>query len=409
MCDLPRGVLNKTKLPGSWLWSVGTRRSAILLAESFARSYTVSITLRIANDLVPGGYVDGPTVDSLLSVPNKEEQEYILGTDFRLLSPGHDVFGLREYVRLTGIKYPPLMARDEVTTSNEVGLIGRWALDRRKGYLIRLTQFVDGWHISVVKYNARRVFTVFSALAVRNDIISINAFTLPCAFCGWKKADECACPSQMLLRWLDLFSDKASLAAFSISHMLHSASDLDLSPSMDLPAYSKNVKTGEYAMRHPYDLGLTYDIDPQSTTLCDFRRRVCAYITGVSLANRLVADSGRLTPTGPDTPNLAAGAESRDVKRKQFYRCPRCRASFPLKQFLEAHIRSAHSEIRPFQCKVCHIRFATRGNVNRHTRNVHKQRQYCCAWCEGSFATRFDLRRHIESVHPKAGIELQFK
>eukprot|EP00179_Madagascaria_erythrocladioides_P002623 CAMPEP_0198312112 /NCGR_PEP_ID=MMETSP1450-20131203/3613_1 /TAXON_ID=753684 ORGANISM="Madagascaria erythrocladiodes, Strain CCMP3234" /NCGR_SAMPLE_ID=MMETSP1450 /ASSEMBLY_ACC=CAM_ASM_001115 /LENGTH=361 /DNA_ID=CAMNT_0044015047 /DNA_START=14 /DNA_END=1100 /DNA_ORIENTATION=- len=314
MCDLPRGVLNKTKLPGSWLWSVGTRRSAILLAESFARSYTVSITLRIANDLVPGGYVDGPTVDSLLSVPNKEEQEYILGTDFRLLSPGHDVFGLREYVRLTGVKYPLVFARDEVTTNNEVGLIGRWALNRRKGYLIRLTQFVDGWHISVVKFNARRAGTVFAALALRNAIISIDAFTIPCGFCGWRQDDECACPSEMTTRWMNLSDNKASLAFYSISHMLHSESNLDMSPSMDLLAYSKNVRTGEYAMRHPFDFGVAYDIDPKSTALCDFRSRVSGYITGVNIANRLIAETKRLPPLGPDASGRPAYEENRDVK-----------------------------------------------------------------------------------------------
>jgi len=403
LCRLPPGLLNKNELPGLWLWSEGTRSSPPLSANSLARSYTTKATLKIPKQLEPvtSGFAgDGPVVDTTLAVPYAEHQQFVLGAEFRLISPGHDVFGLSAYERLTGVKHPLVDAPDDVTRGKQIGLIGRWALDRRNGILVTITQFVDGWHLVVKKFDGRHIVNMHVALALRDTIVSSHGFALQCAFCGLRNDGECECPLQMTMRWMDFFDNKAARSYFLITNMLHSASDLKMSPAVDLLAYGKDVETGAYVMRHPFNFGLSCDINPTSMDLCDLRSRVCAYITGANVAVHLLDDSQRLALPNAGSKEQGALSRGQGNEKARVYFCPRCSQSFRLRHLLESHIRAAHKEVRPFQCELCHLRFATPGNLNRHTRNVHSNvKQHSCHLCDAMFAARFDLKRHLRGVH----------
>lgn len=66
---------------------------------------------------------------------------------------------------------------------------------------------------------------------------------------------------------------------------------------------------------------------------------------------------------------------------------------------LDRHVRITH-RVKPFACRVCHKRFAERGNANKHYRVAHlKQRNHKCGTCGRCFAFRDGLNRHISMVH----------
>ncbi|XP_058463168.1 zinc finger protein 85-like [Malaya genurostris] len=93
-------------------------------------------------------------------------------------------------------------------------------------------------------------------------------------------------------------------------------------------------------------------------------------------------------------------------------KCHLCQKSFMYNCLLQTHIKKSHSESKPFECKVCHMRFGYRGTLQKHellhsAQNIrpggHGSIMYKCKICLAKFlelkALTFHLRSHRNSLH----------
>ncbi|XP_053687434.1 zinc finger protein 197-like [Sabethes cyaneus] len=91
-------------------------------------------------------------------------------------------------------------------------------------------------------------------------------------------------------------------------------------------------------------------------------------------------------------------------------KCHLCQKTFMYNCLLQTHIKKSHSETKPFECKVCHMRFGYRGTLQKHelthsAQNVrpgsHGSIMYKCKICSAKFlelkALSFHLRNHRNS------------
>ena len=87
------------------------------------------------------------------------------------------------------------------------------------------------------------------------------------------------------------------------------------------------------------------------------------------------------------------------------YQCNQCDQSFPLRQNLVDHLKTAHSD--GSQCSHCGKLFKDELKLRDHTTRVHiktleeRKLKYLCHLCEQSFAWSHHLKRHIDVVHLK--------
>ncbi|XP_058832481.1 zinc finger protein 62-like isoform X2 [Topomyia yanbarensis] len=100
-------------------------------------------------------------------------------------------------------------------------------------------------------------------------------------------------------------------------------------------------------------------------------------------------------------------------------KCHLCQKSFLYNCLLQTHIKNSHSEAKPFECKVCHMRFGYRGTLQKHelihsAQNIrpggHGSIMYKCKICLAKFlelkALTFHIRSHrnslpVEPTHTK--------
>ena len=69
------------------------------------------------------------------------------------------------------------------------------------------------------------------------------------------------------------------------------------------------------------------------------------------------------------------------------------------KQHLDRHISNVHERKKPYDCKVCNSKFATKGSLKNHM-NVHEERNlFGCNNCTKTYQLENSLRRHIKNVH----------
>lgn len=85
------------------------------------------------------------------------------------------------------------------------------------------------------------------------------------------------------------------------------------------------------------------------------------------------------------------------------YRCEHCDGSFRVKGDLFKHTRNVHLKEKRFECSICHRQFSERGNLNKHTKRVHQvdHKEHPCKepGCSSEFATSDGLLRHMRQVH----------
>ena len=70
---------------------------------------------------------------------------------------------------------------------------------------------------------------------------------------------------------------------------------------------------------------------------------------------------------------------------------------------VKAHIYNVHkNETKPFDCKMCPIKFRSQYDLRKHETCVHeKQKNYKCVLCVKTFGGKSYLTRHVKSVHEK--------
>ncbi|XP_065085237.1 zinc finger protein 62 homolog isoform X2 [Ochlerotatus camptorhynchus] len=98
-------------------------------------------------------------------------------------------------------------------------------------------------------------------------------------------------------------------------------------------------------------------------------------------------------------------------------KCDLCQKTFMYNCLLQTHIKNSHSETKPFECKVCRMRFGYRGSLQKHelthsAQNIrpgeHGSIMYKCKICSAKFlelkALTVHLRTHRgggDSIQPK--------
>ena len=53
--------------------------------------------------------------------------------------------------------------------------------------------------------------------------------------------------------------------------------------------------------------------------------------------------------------------------------------------------------MKPYQCKICDVRFTQRNTLMLHKKAVHDGKKYTCKICDKSFSFKTNLTRHIKS------------
>jgi len=82
------------------------------------------------------------------------------------------------------------------------------------------------------------------------------------------------------------------------------------------------------------------------------------------------------------------------------FSCKLCVARFASKCNLVRH-QAVHSEIKPFKCDICEVGrfFKTKDQLNRHMK-FHYEPKFSCSFCYHKSYTTTDLKKH-EKTHLK--------
>lgn len=87
-------------------------------------------------------------------------------------------------------------------------------------------------------------------------------------------------------------------------------------------------------------------------------------------------------------------------------KCDLCQKTFMYNCLLQTHIKNSHSETKPFECKVCHMRFGYRGTLQKHelthsAQNIrpggHGSIMYKCKVCFAKFLELKSLTNHLKT------------
>ncbi|THD27457.1 Zinc finger and BTB domain-containing protein [Fasciola hepatica] len=80
--------------------------------------------------------------------------------------------------------------------------------------------------------------------------------------------------------------------------------------------------------------------------------------------------------------------------------CAFCNKVFTKNCNLNAHIKTVHKGVKPFECRLCYKGFTRNSDLHKHIDAVHKGlKPFGCEMCQRSFSQKSSLKRHIEAIH----------
>ena len=79
--------------------------------------------------------------------------------------------------------------------------------------------------------------------------------------------------------------------------------------------------------------------------------------------------------------------------KKHTFMCKQCLFRSQSKEEFEEHIRTSHG----IQCDICKQEFKEVKNLNKHMKNVHKEKNLKCTMCSYITNDPFNMQRHTES------------
>ena len=90
-----------------------------------------------------------------------------------------------------------------------------------------------------------------------------------------------------------------------------------------------------------------------------------------------------------------SNAEKFDIK------CQLCEKTFSTKGIKVSHMKTVHSDVKPFPCEMCGKCFRTAGILKTHTENIHTSvPQSACPHCGKTFQ---HIESHIKHMHEERG------
>ncbi|XP_046408098.1 gastrula zinc finger protein XlCGF57.1-like isoform X2 [Ischnura elegans] len=94
------------------------------------------------------------------------------------------------------------------------------------------------------------------------------------------------------------------------------------------------------------------------------------------------------------------GSSGQPSQRQEEFVCPQCGKSFAFLCYMNKHIRTTHNRElveRKHECVVCKMRFAKRGNLERHSMIHNGERTFVCERCGKAFFHNSELQAHASS------------
>ncbi|XP_055637423.1 zinc finger protein 260-like [Toxorhynchites rutilus septentrionalis] len=82
------------------------------------------------------------------------------------------------------------------------------------------------------------------------------------------------------------------------------------------------------------------------------------------------------------------------------WQCDACGQLFKNKHYLQTHMKSIHSQDKPYTCSLCSLQFKWKHMLQFHLRVHTKEEPYACRFCQQTFAQLTDKVRH-EVGHTK--------
>ena len=86
------------------------------------------------------------------------------------------------------------------------------------------------------------------------------------------------------------------------------------------------------------------------------------------------------------------------------FTCSECRLGHVTKEMLASHISKCH---KTFPCPECKTTYTRKDNLKRHM-ETHQKKFEICTECDKRFASRANLQRHTRNIH-SGGMETQLK
>ncbi|TPP57253.1 Zinc finger and BTB domain-containing protein [Fasciola gigantica] len=91
---------------------------------------------------------------------------------------------------------------------------------------------------------------------------------------------------------------------------------------------------------------------------------------------------------------------SADESNFRVLTCAFCNKVFTKNCNLNAHIKTVHKGVKPFECRLCYKGFTRNSDLHKHIDAVHKGlKPFGCEMCQRSFSQKSSLKRHIEAIH----------
>ena len=89
------------------------------------------------------------------------------------------------------------------------------------------------------------------------------------------------------------------------------------------------------------------------------------------------------------------------VPKRKIYPCNICEYRASDTYRMNDHMKTVHSNERPFECSVCHTSFKLDKLLKTHFKKVHSNdtKKYSCNQCDYATSDKCHLKTHINSVH----------
>ena len=91
--------------------------------------------------------------------------------------------------------------------------------------------------------------------------------------------------------------------------------------------------------------------------------------------------------------------------RKSQARCELCGKELSSKTYLELHVKSVHKKEKQFQCDICNKLYSSKSHLNTHKKQIHTEeslaRCYQCDSCDKKFKSNGMLKVHKDSHEGK--------
>lgn len=79
---------------------------------------------------------------------------------------------------------------------------------------------------------------------------------------------------------------------------------------------------------------------------------------------------------------------------------PQCEASFSTQKMINRHIKTVHSENRPFSCDKCLSTFKSKSALTQHNNAHATDKAFHCSQCSSAFVSQDRLNQHMQMHNP---------